>query len=143
MVSSGPFGRGSNLALEVAARDKYYPKNYGLYDIKLGQFGGREANKLAQQFVFDDEEHTVKSLLHPEAVLFEGYNSNMVVYKNLNMPNQRFKYDDIKQLWTNSFTGRAIHTDDYLVGATVHTHEPDGKNDEKWTLEYCKEDHDE
>jgi hypothetical protein len=80
----------------VATRDKYYPKYYGLYNIGIAEFGGREANKLAQQFMYDEEEHLVKSLLHPEAVLFEGYNTNLVVYKNLMMPNQRFKYDDIK-----------------------------------------------
>lgn len=141
IVSSGPLGRGSKLALEVAQRDKYYPKYYGLYNIGIAAYGGREANNKAQQFMYDGEDHTVKSLLHPEAVLFEGFNTNLVVYKNLFMPNQRFKYDDVKQLWTNTFTGRAIHTDSFDVGANVHTHEPDGKNDEKWTLEYCNEDH--
>jgi hypothetical protein len=121
IVSSGPYGKGSKLALEVAERDKYYPKYYGLYNIGLGVYGGREAKNIRQQFIYDGEEHTVKSLFHPEAVLFEGYNTNLVVYKNLLMPNQRFKYDDVKQLWSNTFTGRTITTDDFAVGANVHT----------------------
>lgn len=141
IVSSGPYGKGSKLALEVAAKDKYWPKYYGLYNIGVGVYGGREANAKNQQFIYDSEEHVVKSLLHPEAVLFEGYNTNLVVYKNLLMPNQRFIYDSVKQQWTNTFTGRAIHLDEFSAGANVHTHEPDGENTEKWTLEYCEEDH--
>ena len=143
IVSSGPIGRGSKLALEVAERDKYYPKYYGIYNIGIHEYGGREANKKSQQFMYDGDEHTVKSLLHPEAVLFEGFNANLVVYKNILLPNQRFAYDDVKQQWSNTFTGRAIHLDDFSVGANVHTKEPTNpiNADEKWTLEYCEEDH--
>lgn len=143
IVSSGPLGIGSKLALEAAPRDKYYPKYYGLYNIGIGEYGGREANKKSQQWMYDDEEHTVKSLLHPEAVLFEGFNTNLVVYKNQLMPNQRFAYDDVKQLWSNTFTGRTIHLDAFEVGANVRTIEPSNPPapGEKWTLEYCEEDH--
>lgn len=48
IVSSGKYGKGSKLALQVADRDKYYPKYYGIYNIDVAAYGGREANKKSQ-----------------------------------------------------------------------------------------------
>jgi hypothetical protein len=69
------------LALEVAKRDKYYPKYWGIYNIDVKEFKGRENPNVAQQFMYDEVDQSVKSLLHPEAVLFEGFNKNLIVYK--------------------------------------------------------------
>lgn len=35
ILSAGKWGTGSNFALTVAEKDKYYPLNYGLYDIGI------------------------------------------------------------------------------------------------------------
>jgi hypothetical protein len=43
IVSSGKYNKGSNIALEVAKRDKYYPKYWGIYDIGMAEFKGRDS----------------------------------------------------------------------------------------------------
>jgi hypothetical protein len=58
--------------------------------------------------MYDEVDQSVKSLAHPEAVLFEGFNKNLIVYKQQFMNNQRFKYDSVKKRWYNSFTGRDV-----------------------------------
>ena len=47
IVSAGPWGKGSDLAFEVDKLDKYYPKEYGIYDIRVKQFLGRAAKNVA------------------------------------------------------------------------------------------------
>lgn len=47
IISAGPWGKGSDLAFEVDERDKYYPKYWGIYDIRLKNFKGRAANNIA------------------------------------------------------------------------------------------------
>ena len=47
IISSGKWGKGSNLAFQVDERDKYWPKDYGIFDIRVKEYKGREANNFA------------------------------------------------------------------------------------------------
>ena len=141
IVSSGPNNKGSNIALEVSHQEKYYPKVWGIYNIFSAPFEGREHPNPYQQFEYDAKDQSVKSLSHPEAVLFEGFNQNLIVYKQKNMNNQRFKYDSVKKRWYNSFTGRNLDISEFKAGANIFTHDPKDINNQKWELEYCNEDH--
>lgn len=38
-------------------------------------------------------------MLHPGKVMFEGLNSNLIVYEDKGMPNQKFVYSDALKTW--------------------------------------------
>lgn len=141
IVSSGPNNKGSEIALEVATQEKYYPKVWGIYNIFSAHFEGMEHPNPNQQFMYDSSDQSVKSLSHPEAVLFEGFNKNLIVYKQAHMNNQRFKYDSVKKRWYNSFTHRNLHIDEFKAGSNISTMDMKDTNNQKWELEYCNEDH--
>jgi len=44
----------------------------------------------------------------PHEVLFEGFNKNLIVFKNLDMTNQKFKYDEKTKRFQNKSTGNAV-----------------------------------
>lgn len=91
--------------------------------------------------MYDSKDQSVKSLLHPEAVLFEGFNKNLIVYKQRFMNNQRFNYDSVKKRWFNTFTGRDVELTKFVTNSNVHTADMKDDNHQKWELEYCSEDH--
>lgn len=105
-------GRNDNeyYALEVSEKDAYYPRNTGLYNIAMYPFKGRNkkvANK-AQQFVYNEEDHTIESMLHPGKAIFEGFNKNLVVYSNKRYNQQRMKWDQTGLRMLAAYTGHAF-----------------------------------
>ena len=138
IISAGPWGYGSDLAFQVDKYDKYHPKYYGIYDIKVKKYLGKRANMIAQQFVYNEEDHTIRSIYHPESAVFEGVNMNLVMYKNIGMTNQHWEYDSVEKVWKNMATGDFIQLDDFVVDGNVHTVVTDdhGKG-LKWQIEYC------
>ena len=142
IISAGPWGYGSDLAFQVDELDKYHPKHYGIYDIRVKKYTGRASNNVAQQFVYNHEDHTVRSLLHPESAIFEGVNMNLVMYKNIGMPNQHWEFDSIERTWKNMNSGDFIRTDEFHLDANVRTVTVDDHTPNlKWQIEYCSADH--
>lgn len=142
IISAGPWGYGSDLAFQVDERDKYYPKHYGIYDIRVKEYKGRKANNLAQQFVYNSDDHTIRSLLHPETAIFEGVNMNLVMYKNIGMPNQFWEYNSLHKTWMNKNSNDFIKVDEFHVDANVRTIATDDNSPgTKWQIEYCSHDH--
>jgi len=143
IVSAGKYGKGSDLALEVSKEDAYAPRTTGVYNIDLTHFHGREDNHAPQQFYYHDEDNTIHNAIHPECALFEGFNKNLIVYKNMHAPNQRFEYNSVRRLWTNIFTGRAldIEADKFEEHQNVHTNDVDSSSAQKWDIVYCDADH--
>ena len=144
IVSGGKWGKGSNLALEVDVKDKYDPRKTGVYNIALKEYEGIEKSNIAQQWYYDGARETVHSMLHPEGVLFEGYNNNVIVYKEtLSMEdNQKFAYDAHGQKkWTNIHTGNAldIAEDSFKIKANVITEAVDDSPGQSWDIHYCKD----
>lgn len=87
----------------------------------MKEYKGRKANNLAQQFVYNTEDHTIRSLLHPETAVFEGVNMNIVMYKNIDMPNQHWEFNSIHKEWKNMNSGDFIKVKDFHVDANVNT----------------------
>ena len=82
-------------------------------------------------------------MLHPEGVLFEGYNNNVIVYKQtLSMEdNQKFDYNSHEQKkWTNIHTGHALDISEDKVKAkqNVITMDVDDSAGQSWDIHYCK-----
>jgi hypothetical protein len=78
-------GIGSNLALTSKMTDKYAPRTTHVYDVGLSNFEGTGAEDRTQQWWYNDVDHTVHSFAHSDSdgVLFEGFNKNLIVFKNL------------------------------------------------------------
>ena len=137
--------KADSFALEVSDVDAYAPRVTGVYNVALFPFKGREKPNKAQQWVYSVEDKTVKSLHLPDGALFEGFNQNVIVYKNLHLNNQRFTWHSVLRQWTNAFTGRAldvatapdIKTKDNVITRDVKY----GSAGKKFDLVYCEEDH--
>ena len=82
---------GTPLCLEVEGEDAYAPSSTGLYNVVANKC---KSNKRvgAQEWYYDSHDLTIHSVLHPGSVILEGYNKNIVVYKNLLLDSQRFIY---------------------------------------------------
>ena len=79
-------GLSANLALSSNIFDKYQPRNTGVFDVVIQPWSGPMSTEIDQQWWWNEEEHTVHSLSHADndGVLFEGFNKNVIVYKNVN-----------------------------------------------------------
>ena len=110
--------------------------------MRVKQYKGRASNNIAQQFVYNSEDHTIRSLLHPESAIFEGVNMNLVMYKNIGMTNQHWEYNSVEKTWMNMGTGDFIQIDWFHVDSNVRTVTVDDHSPGlKWQIEYCSADH--
>jgi len=98
---------------------------------------------MAQQFYYDDVDNTIHSMLHPEGAIFEGFNRNLIVYKNLHLPNQRWEYHSVTKQWTNISSGRAIDIKDdhFHEHQNILTKDIDDTPGQKWDVTYCDGSH--
>jgi len=64
-----------------------------------------------QQWLWNEEEGYISSVGLIGNSLFEGFNLNIIAYKNRGLPNQRFKYNLGTKRIENRMTGRAIDTE--------------------------------
>mmetsp|Transcript_13054 Transcript_13054/g.20266 ORF Transcript_13054/g.20266 Transcript_13054/m.20266 type:complete len:158 (+) Transcript_13054:1178-1651(+) len=102
---------GKSLVLTVAEKDKYAPRETGVYDITLDEAAKDKdgKHKLSQLWSYDAQSRMVFSRLHTDKVLFEGANKNVIVYKqNKSLPNEKFGFDLINNRWYNELTQRAM-----------------------------------
>jgi hypothetical protein len=72
---------------------------------------------------YHEEDHTIHSISHydTQAVLFEGFNRNIIVYKNMKKTRQHFSYDKINEHWANddSTDTLGLEHDDYRDGESI------------------------
>jgi hypothetical protein len=73
---------GHGLCLEVENQDAYSPSVTGLYNVVAGECNAN-IHTASQEFFYNPEDLTIHSVLHPGTVILEGYNKNIVVYRNL------------------------------------------------------------
>lgn len=59
---------------------------------------------------YDDKNHALHSYAHDDsdAILFEGFNKNLVIYRNLNRDSQKFSFNGSTGFWRNDHTKRAV-----------------------------------
>ena len=84
----------------------------------------------------------------PDKVVFEGFNKNLMLFNyKPTSKNEKFSFDQRKNVWYNEFTDRVMSTDHknpMAAGANVATHEyhPDEKF-HQWELVSCEDPADE
>ena len=127
-----------NLALEVNEQDRYAPSQTGIYDLSMKPFQGISVNNLAQQWSYSPKENTVRSMLHKDGALFEGYNQNVIVSQNMVSNNQKFTYDFVQGYWNNLASGRVLEVKDHQV--TTSKKDARSNGNQKWHIQYCNGD---
>merc|ERR1719473_1480999 len=98
------------MALSASDKDKYAPRNTGLYDVGITSWDGVGSKNKDQMWWYDDKNHALHNYAHDDtdAILFEGYNKNLVIYRNLNRDSQKFSFTSSRGMWRNDHTKRAI-----------------------------------
>lgn len=93
---------------------------------------------------WDERDHTLHNYGHgdTDAVLFEGFNKNMVLYRNLGRDSQKFTFNSNTHMLRNDHTKRAMTIEWAALkdGANVVTKEVDDNNEQSalnWDFEYC------
>jgi len=139
-------GLGRRLALTAATNDKYAPRNTGLYDVILEDWDGKGSDNKLQMWWWDDRDHALHNFGHgdSDAILFEGFNKNLVLYRNLHRDAQKFTYNGSTRFWRNDHTKRAMSVAwaHFRAGESVVTEEVDNNHATSgvnWYLHYCSE----
>lgn len=73
------------------------------------------------------------------SVLFEGFNKDLIVFRDVGMANQKFRYDHENKRFLNVATGNAV---DILRGAggdggNAVTGPADNSLGQRWDIFYC------
>jgi len=84
---------GNTLVITADPTDQYAPRTTGVHNVYLSAFAGKEKPNLMQQWIWNAEEQSLRSIGLPAGALFEGFNQNMIVYNWRGLHNQRFKYN--------------------------------------------------
>ena len=116
LVSGYPFYIKSNkvdadgdvLVITADPADQYAPRSTGVHNVYLDKFSGKTKPNKMQQWIWNAEEQSLKSVGIPAGALFEGFNQNMIVYNWRGLHNQRFRYNIATKKMTNAFTGNAM-----------------------------------
>ena len=84
---------GSPMALTVSPLDLYAPRVTGVHNVFLEKWSGKEHPNKYQQWIWNAEEQSLKSVGQEGGALFEGFNNNMIVFNWRGLHNQRFRYN--------------------------------------------------
>ena len=73
------------MALTATSEDKYAPRKTGLYEVIVTKYEGKDSGNKMQMWYWDERDHSLRSYGHQDsdAVMFEGYNKNLVLYRQL------------------------------------------------------------
>lgn len=141
--SLGPDGKGTNLYFEVDQKDKYAPRKTGAYNVDLHKgIAGSHEEKKAQQWFYDDKTFALHSGFFPKKVLFEGYNKNLIMFGQRNLPNQKFIFDEVNGSWQNKKSRNSISLAKgapFKSGSELVTRSFDELPDQKFKIVYCDE----
>tara|TARA_B110000914_G_C15290774_1_gene366527 strand:+ start:232 stop:552 length:321 start_codon:yes stop_codon:yes gene_type:complete len=96
------------MAVTVSPLDQYAPRVTGVHNVFLQKFEGKVKPNVYQQWIWNSEEQSLKSVGQKGGALFEGYNRNVIVYNWRGLHNQRFRYNIGTKKMTNRFTGNAM-----------------------------------
>lgn len=80
MISTKLDKDGNKMAITVDPADQYAPRTTGVHNVYLSKFKGKEHPDPRQQWVWNNEENSLKSVGQVGGALFEGFNKNMIVY---------------------------------------------------------------
>jgi len=95
---------------------------------------------------WDDMDHALHNYAHDDtnAILFEGYNKNLVIYRDLHRDSQKFTYNPSTGFWRNDHTKRAMSIEwaNFKDGASATTKEVGDTYNQggvNWEITYCSE----
>lgn len=73
------------MALTAKTTDKYAPRKTGLFDIDVETWSGKGSDNKMQMWKWDERDHSLANMGHADtnAIVFEGFNKNIVLYRNL------------------------------------------------------------
>lgn len=57
--------------------------------------------------------------MYPKKALMEGGNKNLIVFRNMNLKKQKFRYDHINKTWANWYSRRTASIADFAGNANV------------------------
>jgi len=86
---------GNKMAITADPADQYAPRTTGVHNIYLSKWAGKEKPNTKQQWMWNADETSIKSVGLPGGALFEGFNKNMIVYNWKGLHNQRFHYNSV------------------------------------------------
>jgi len=131
------------MAITANPADQYAPRTTGVHNVYLSKWAGKESPNLKQQWMWNAEENSLKSVGLPGGALFEGFNKNMIVYNWKGLHNQRFHYNMVSKKFTNRFTGNAMDVfgDKLTELQNINTGEPDNTNGQGWIIDYQSASH--
>lgn len=107
-LSTGNNKAGDQMALTVDEADKYAPRTTGVHNVYLSKWAGRETPNLKQQWIWNLENQSFCSVGVAGLCMFEGFNKNVISYKWVGVPNQRWGYNLGTKRIANAFTGFAV-----------------------------------
>lgn len=130
------------MALTAKDDDKYAPRKTGLYDVIIDKWSGKDSTDKNQMWFWDERDHSLRSYGHADtdAVMFEGFNKNLVLYRQLGRDSQKFGYNSSTHFWRNDHTKRAMHAEAMRAGSSVVTENVDDNIQDfavKWSIHYC------
>lgn len=101
------------MALAAGHEDKYAPRTTGIFDVGIEPWAGKDSTEDDQMWYWDDRDHTLHNYGRADtnAVLFEGFNKNLVLYRYLGRDSQKFSYNGSTGFWRNDMTKRAMAVD--------------------------------
>ena len=139
LVSVDASGRRTNYAVEANAQDKYHPSKTGAYNIALGEFKGSNSGNKQQQWTFSQADDTILSKFHDNSSILEGTNKNLIAYKNIKLPAQKFKYDLNSRILMASATGNQIGVEggNFKAGSNIASFNSKEAPGHKWDIVYC------
>jgi len=107
LVTQNKDAEGQELLVTMSEKDKYYPRDTGVYNVYLEADDTENVNK-NQLWWYDDIDLTICSVANPKECLLEGGNFNFAAYKNKLLNAQRFSYNKNDKHLNNDYTKRAM-----------------------------------
>jgi hypothetical protein len=98
----------------VNPKDKYAPRKTGVFNVFLKELS-KDPDYKPQQWFYNTKTNALHSVLYPSKVLFEGMNNNLIVYTQLNKPNQKFYYDNVIHSMVNMKTKNSLEVSGGII----------------------------
>ena len=132
---------GTDKVLTVNSVDKYSPRNTGVFNVYLADEEEDKSpdnkKRLNQLWYYNANRRAFLSKKYPSKGLFEGFNSNLCVWKYKGVKNQLWSYDMNHHIWFNDFSKHALAVEKNENLIT----KPMDKDDvsSQWIAEPCKQ----
>lgn len=128
----------TGFVLETNPKDKYAPRKTGVFNVFLAELNP-DPNYKPQQWFYNTKTHGLHSVLYPSKVLFEGMNNNLIVYTQIQKPNQQFYYNNVIRSMINMNTKNTLEISGGVPkhGANLDTGKFEYSDGQYWGFAYA------